>query len=105
MNPSDFNPDLVDISLQKNSSNHTVSNFELLNQNGDTITQEDYKNKIYVADFFFTRCPSICPVMTNNMVELQKKWALEPSIQFLSHTVDPETDIPSKLKRYAKCMR
>lgn len=101
MNPSDFNPDLVDISLQKNSSNHTVSNFELLNQNGDTITQEDYKNKIYVADFFFTRCPSICPVMTNNMVKIQKEFLKDSTVMLLSLSVTPELDNPEVLRAYA----
>jgi len=101
LNPSDFNPDLVDISLQKNSSNHTVSNFELLNQNGDTITQEDYKNKIYVADFFFTPCPSICPVMTNNMVKIQKEFLKDSTVMLLSLSVTPELDNPEVLRAYA----
>jgi len=73
-NPSDFNPELVDRSLLNTSKNHTVADFKLINQNGKTITQEDYKNKIYVVDFFFTSCPSICPIMTNNMVKLQDKF-------------------------------
>ena len=54
--PSDLNPELVDKSLQNSNDNHTVADFKLINQNGRTITQDDYKDKIYVTDFFFTRC-------------------------------------------------
>ncbi|WP_262710676.1 SCO family protein [Maribacter sp. ACAM166] len=71
-NPSDFNMELVDVSLQSKHDNHTVSAFELINQNGKIITQEDYKDKVYVVDFFFTKCPSICPIMIDNMVKIQK---------------------------------
>ena len=73
-NPSDFNPKLVDKSLHNSNENHTVADFKLINQNGKTITQDDYKGKIYVIDFFFTRCKSICPIMTNNMVKIQKAY-------------------------------
>ena len=73
-NPSDLNPELVDKSLLNKNNNHTVANFNLINQNGDSITQDTYKNKIYVTDFFFTRCPSICPIMTNNMAVIQNKF-------------------------------
>ena len=59
-NPSDLNPELVDINLQSVNQNHKVLDFQLINQNGKQITQEDYKNSIYIVDFFFTRCPSIC---------------------------------------------
>ena len=61
-NPSDFNPDLVDRSLRNSSKYHTVSDFTLTNQQGKLITQEDYKGKIYVVDFFFTSCETICPM-------------------------------------------
>ena len=59
-NPSDFNAELVDVSLQSSNGNHTVSDFELINQNGKIVTQEDYRDRVYIVDFFFTRCPSIC---------------------------------------------
>lgn len=100
-NPSDFNPELVDISLQKTSDNHKVADFQLINQNGKTITQEDYKDKIYVADFFFTSCPSICPVMTNNMVELQNTFLENEEVMFLSMSVTPTIDSIPVLRKYA----
>tara|TARA_R110002033_G_scaffold48908_1_gene95315 strand:+ start:236 stop:853 length:618 start_codon:yes stop_codon:yes gene_type:complete len=100
-NPSDFNPELVDISLQKTAKDHTVANFELINQNGKIITQEDYKDKIYIVDFFFTNCPSICPVMTNNMVELQHKFLNNNEVMFLSLSVTPTIDSIPVLRKYA----
>lgn len=100
-NPSDFNPELVDISLQNTSENHKVADFELINQNGKTITQETYKDKIYVADFFFTSCPTICPVMTNNMVKLQKTFLKNEKIMLLSMSVTPTIDSIPVLRKYA----
>jgi len=101
INPSDINPELVDKNLQKTNKNHTVSNFELINQNGKIITQEDYKNKIYVADFFFTRCPSICPIMTKNIGKLQKEFLNNNEVKFLSLSVTPDIDSVSVLRQYA----
>lgn len=101
-NPSDFNPELVDASVQDVLDNHTVSDFELINQNGKIITQLDYKNKIYITDFFFTRCPSICPVMSNNMEKLQNVFLNDDDIMFLSMSVTPELDSIPILKKYAE---
>ncbi|NNL02809.1 MAG: SCO family protein [Eudoraea sp.] len=101
-NPVDFNPELVDKSLQTKTENHTVSDFQLINQNGDTITQESYKDKVYVVDFFFTRCPTICPIMTNNIGKLQKEFINNDDIMFLSLSVTPEIDSVSVLQEYAK---
>jgi len=100
-NPSDFDPELVDRSLLNTSENHTVTDFKLINQNGKTITQEDYKNKIYVVDFFFTSCPTICPIMTNNMVKLQDKFINNNEIMFLSLSVTPKIDSVAVLRKYA----
>jgi protein SCO1/2 len=100
-NPVDFNPELVDISMQGMEENHTVSDFELVNQNGIDITQADYKNKIYVTDFFFTRCPSICPIMSNNMEKLQQLFLEDKEVMFLSISVTPEMDSIPILKKYA----
>ena len=100
-NPSNFNPELVDKSLQDKNQYHTVSNFSLINQNGDTITQEHYKDKIYIADFFFTRCGSICPIMTNNIGILQQEFLKDEDIMFLSLSVTPEIDSVSILRDYA----
>lgn len=101
-NPTDFNPELVDVTLQGFSNNHIVSDFELLNQNGKMITQKDYENKIYVTDFFFTRCPSICPIMSNNMEKLQNTFLDESNVMFLSVSVTPELDSIPILKKYAQ---
>lgn len=101
-NPADFNPELVDKSLQTKTEFHTVSDFQLINQNGDTITQESYKDKIYVVDFFFTRCKTICPIMTNNIGKLQKEFINNDDIMLLSLSVTPEIDSISVLQEYAK---
>ncbi|QHI37260.1 hypothetical protein IMCC3317_26390 [Kordia antarctica] len=99
--PEDFNSELVDPSIQHVRKYHTIKDFKLVNQNGDTITQETYKDKIYVADFFFTTCQSICPVMTKNMALIQKEILDDDDILLLSHSVTPEIDSVAQLKRYA----
>ena len=101
-NPADVNPKLVDESLVHIRRNHKVLDFNLINQNGETITQKDYENKIYVADFFFTRCMTICPVMTNNMGVLQQEFLNDDDVKFLSHSVTPVIDSVSVLKAYAE---
>ena len=100
-NPSNFNPKLVDKELQSSSKNHTVLDFKLVNQNGQTITQEDYKDKIYVADFFFTSCRTICPIMTSNMAKIQQEFLNDEDIMFLSLSVTPEIDSIPILRDYA----
>ena len=100
-NPADVNPRLVDDQLKHITKNHKIADFVLLNQNGDTITQENFKDKIYVADFFFTRCQTICPVMAINMAELQNYFINDPEVKFLSHSVTPIMDSVPMLKDYA----
>jgi protein SCO1/2 len=100
-NPSDVNPELVDSTVQYISKYHTIADFSFVNQNGKTITQKDYEGKVYVADFFFTTCGSICPKMTTNLVEVQKAILHNPKVMLLSHTVFPETDSVPVLKAYA----
>lgn len=99
--PRDVNPQLVDTTIQHIGYNHTIADFKFVNQNGDTITQDNYKNKIYVAEFFFTTCPTICPIMTEHMVWLQDKIKDIPDVLLLSHSVTPEIDSVSVLKKYA----
>jgi protein SCO1/2 len=99
--PADFNPELVAPELAHVKKYHTIANFALVNQNGDTITQEDYRDKIYVADFFFTTCPTICPVMTENMGYLQEQILDDPEVLLLSHSVTPVIDSVPRLKEYA----
>ncbi|HEY1196616.1 SCO family protein [Flavobacterium sp.] len=100
-NPADVNPELVDSTVQYKSKYHTIADFSFVNQNGDTITQKNYEGKIYVADFFFTTCGSICPKMTTNLEEVQKAVLNNPKVMLLSHTVFPEVDSVSVLKEYA----
>lgn len=101
-NPADVNPELVDSTVQYKSKYHTIADFSFINQNGKTITQKDYEGKIYVADFFFTTCGSICPKMTTNLSEIQTAFAHNPKVKLLSHTVFPETDSVPVLQAYAK---
>ena len=68
--PSDINPKLVDSSLRGVTKDHRIADFEVINQLGQTVTQEDFADKIYVADFFFATCPTICPVMSGHFAEL-----------------------------------
>lgn len=100
-NPSDVNPEMVDSTVQYKSKSHTIADFSFINQNGKTITQKDYEGKIYVADFFFTTCGSICPKMTANLAEVQKAITKNPKVMLLSHTVMPDIDSVSVLKAYA----
>ena len=99
--PAQVNSKLVDTSVAHRIKYHTISDFNLINQNGDIITQAFYDDKIYVADFFFTTCQSICPVMTKNMKKVQDKLINDKEILLLSHSVTPEIDSVEQLKRYA----
>ena len=99
--PSAVSAALVSQEIRHQKKYHTISNFSLTNQNGQIVTQDTYKDKIYVADFFFTTCQTICPIMTSNMVELQYKLANNSDVLLLSHTVMPEIDTVAQLKKYA----
>jgi len=100
--PEMVNSELVDSTIQSQRKYHKIADFKLINQNGKTITQNDYKNKIYVADFFFTTCQTICPIMTSHMADVQKEIINDSEVLLLSHSVTPETDTVEQLKRYAK---
>jgi protein SCO1/2 len=100
--PQDVNPELVDSTVQHIGNDHKIANFSFTNQNGKIITQKEYENTIYVADFFFTTCPTICPKMTNNMVWLQNQLKKYPNIKLLSFSVTPDIDTPAVLKKYAQ---
>lgn len=102
--PIDVNPLLVDASLQHVKKNHRIGDFSLLNQNEETVTQDTFKDKIYIADFFFTRCATICPIMTINMADVQKEFINDSEILLLSHSVTPIMDSVPVLKEYAKQM-
>jgi len=99
--PSDVNSELVDSLVEHVQNNHKIQDWKFTNQNGKIITQEDYAGKIYIADFFFTTCTTICPIMSDNMVWLQEKIKNYPDVMLLSHTVMPDIDTPEVLKKYA----
>lgn len=79
----------------------TVPDFSFVNQDSVAITNKDFKGKIYVADFFFTSCTSICPIMHRNMLNIYEEFKSEKDVKLLSHTIDFKYDTPEKLKRYA----
>jgi protein SCO1/2 len=86
--------------IKYDSVYHTIADFKLTDQNGKLFTNSLLKDKIYVANFFFVTCPSICPRMTNLMLNLQNEFKNDSTVAFLSHTVDPEHDSVSVLKSY-----
>jgi protein SCO1/2 len=79
----------------------TIPAFGFLNQDSVIITQDTFKDKIYIADFFFTSCPSICPTMHRNLKMVYDEYKDNPTVMFLSHTIDFKYDKPSVLKKYA----
>lgn len=99
--PAMVNAELVPEEIQHIRKYHTIADFSLTNQNGKTITQKDYKDKIYIADFFFTTCPSICPIMTKNMADIQQEIKQDEDVLLLSHSVTPVIDSVAQLKKYA----
>lgn len=101
--PAMVNPELVDtlIQHQNNKFRHKIADFSFQNQNNKTITQDDYKDVIYVADFFFTTCPTICPIMTDNMAWLQEQIKDMDDVKLLSFSVTPDIDTPEVLRKYA----
>ena len=99
--PAMVNFELVDSTIQHQKKLHRIADFSLTNQNGKTITQNDFREKIYVADFFFTTCPTICIAMTDNLLKVQKKIKNNPNVMLLSHSVTPKIDSVAQLKKYA----
>jgi protein SCO1 len=81
---------------------HKIASFAFINQLGDTITNEDMEGKIYVADFFFTSCPTICPIMKKEMLRVYEKFKDQPNFKILSHSIDPTHDTQVVLKDFAE---
>ncbi|MBE9464469.1 SCO family protein [Dyadobacter subterraneus] len=79
----------------------TIPDFSFINEDKEVVTEKDFKGKVYVADFFFVTCPTICPVMKKNMLTVYKEYKDNPDVKILSHTIDPEHDTPEILKKYA----
>jgi len=99
--PEMVNEEMVDESIRHVAKYHTIADFSLINQNGETITQDYYKDKIYIADFFFTTCQTICPIMTDHMYHIQKEIINDDDVLLLSHSVTPTKDSVPVLKAYA----
>lgn len=76
--------------------------FSLTDQNGATISNEDYKGKVYVVEFFFSTCPTICPIMNTNMKKVQASFASNANFGIASITINPENDTPQALKKHAE---
>jgi protein SCO1 len=104
-NPSDINPKLVDESVQSVTQLHRVGNFNLIDQEGKSLTEKQFQNKIYVTDFFFVTCPTICPKMATQMNRVYDEFVKNPDILFLSHTVMPEKDSVPVLLEYAQKLK
>lgn len=101
-NPSDINPHLVDESVRNVDRNHRIQSFSLINQVGDTIDEHVFDDKIYVADFFFTRCMGICPKMSKQMDRAAEELKAEEDVKFISHSVTPVSDSVPVLAEYAE---
>ena len=99
--PAMVNYELVDSTMQHIKKYHRIADFELINQNGKTVTHENFNGKIYIADFFFTTCPTICISMTDNLLKVQKEIQNNPNILLISHSVTPKIDSVTQLKKYA----
>jgi len=100
--PADVNVKLVDEDMQRMGRDHRIAPFQLIDQRGDTVTNTTFDGKVYVADFFFTTCPSICPKMTANLSEVAAHYKDDPRIMFLSHTVMPRVDSVPVLAAYGR---
>lgn len=100
-NEASFTPNWIDANSNQLKTFHKIPSFNLTNQNGKKITEKTFHNKIYVADFFFTTCPGICPMMTKNMTLVQEAFKDDDAVLMLSHSVTPTIDSVPQLKKYA----
>lgn len=93
----------VGLKKQKDTlGRHVIADFSVTDQSGKTVTRADFQNSIFVTDFFFANCRSICPVMTSNLKKAYDKYKGRADVKFISHTVDPERDTVEALAVYAK---
>jgi protein SCO1/2 len=102
INPIDVNSEMVDPELLRVGYGHKIGNFSFLDQEGKTITQDNVKGKVYVVEYFFTTCGTICPKMNKQMQRVHKKFKADANVHILSFTVNPELDTVEQLNRYAK---
>lgn len=101
-NEASFTPNWLNYKSNEANDLHEIPNFSLVNQEGNTITKQTFKDKIYIADFFFTSCSGICPKMTANMAVIQDAFLKDDDVLLMSHSVTPDIDSVSVLKYYAK---
>jgi protein SCO1/2 len=100
-NSEEFTPEWISENDAKYKDIHTIAPFEFTNQNGKKINNKDFKGKIYIADFFFTTCPSICPILAKNMGAIQEVYKNDEDVILLSHSVMPWVDSVETIKEYA----
>ncbi|WP_396634447.1 SCO family protein [Maribacter sp. R86514] len=101
-NDESFTPHWITPNTEEEKQFHKIPDFKLINQLGDTLTQNSFENQIYITDFFFTTCPGICLKMTNNMTKVQEAFLDNDEVAILSHSVTPSIDSVSVLKTYAE---
>ena len=102
LNPEDIDPNLIDTTLLFGNHDHRIPDFKFHDQEGRTITQDEFNNKIYVANFFFTTCPSICPTLMKHTKLIQDEFIDDDNILLISHTVYPEHDSVQVLNAFAE---
>ena len=101
INPIDVEAEMVDPEMLRVGNGHRVGNFSFLNQEGETITQTEVEGKVYVAEYFFTTCGTICPKMNKQMRRIQFEFAANDDVRLMSFTVDPDVDTVAQMKRYS----
>lgn len=101
INPNDVAPEMVDSLLRKKGFGHRIGDFAFTNQYGKEITLKDVRGKVFIAEYFFTTCGSICPQMNQQMKRVQHAYKGQNDVKILSFTVDPETDTVDQMKKYA----
>ena len=101
INPADVEAEMVDPQILRKGHGHRIGNFSFLNQEGERITQAEVAGKVYVVEYFFTTCGTICPRMNDQMRRIQLKFADNDGVRLMSFTVDPDVDTVEQMKRYA----
>lgn len=101
INPIDLDKEMVDSDIERIGYGHMIGDFSFRNQYNEIITQEEVSGKVYVAEYFFTTCTSICPVMNKQMQRIHEVFKDEDDFRILSYTVNPKTDTVEQMKRYA----
>ena len=95
---------IKDVTANGDTLFHTIPPFAFLDQDSALITEADFEGKVYITDFFFTSCPSICPKMKSQMIRIHDAFLNDDRLVLLSHTIDPENDSVAVLKAYADAL-